>query len=61
MFHPDGKLPLLLSRAQDYNKRHGNTEWLMGLENPSLGLEVGQGYHGFKNNVKRGKRVKIVF
>lgn len=33
MFHCDGKLPLLLPRAQDNNKHHGDTEWLMGLEN----------------------------
>lgn len=33
MFHHDGKVPLLLSRAQDDNKHHGNTEWLMGLGN----------------------------
>lgn len=55
MFHHDGKLPLLLSRDQDYNKHHGNTEWLMGLENLRKWAKT---IMDLKKKMQRGKGVK---
>lgn len=55
MFHHDGKVPLLLSRAQDDNKHHGNTEWLMGLGNLRAQAKISM---DLKENAKEEKELK---
>lgn len=55
MCHHDGKVPLLLSRAQDDNRHHGRTEWLMGLGNLRTQAKV---IMDLKEKCKRGERVK---
>lgn len=55
MFLHDGKVPLLLSRAQDDNRHHGHTEWLMGLGNLRTQAKL---IMDLKEKCKRGERVK---
>lgn len=56
MFHQDGKVPLLLSRAQDDdNIHHGNTEWVMGLGNLKTQAKI---IMDLKENAKEEKELK---